>query len=53
MHVAPAAGSERGSGRQGGFSMPAQRVSHCKIEVEAPWRALQCLTPDAMQVCSV
>ena len=55
MHVAPAgpsatAAGRPAGGRQVGFAVPAQPVSHCAIEVEAPWRALQCLTPDAMQL---
>lgn len=27
-----------------------QRASNCGIEVEAGWRSLQCLTPDATQL---
>ena len=50
MHVAPAGTAATAGNRQAGFTVPARRVSHCAIEVEAPWRALQCLTPDAMQL---
>ena len=50
MHMAPAGRSAAAGGREAGFTVPPQRVSHCAIEVEAPWRALQCLTPDAMQL---
>jgi len=50
MHVAPAGTAATAGGRQAGYTVPAQHVSHCAIEVEAPWRALQCLTPDAMQL---
>ena len=50
MHVAPAGTAATAGSRKAGFTVPARRVSHCVIEVEAPWRALQCLTPDAMQL---
>ena len=41
-------GAEHG----GGFTavLPAQRVSTSDAEVEAPWRAICCLTPDATQL---
>jgi DNA polymerase delta subunit 1 len=33
-----------------GHAPPAARASRCNIEVAAPWRALACLSPDAVQL---
>jgi hypothetical protein len=44
--------SSSGAGPRGGFSVvpPDERVSTCDLEVVAPWRAIDCLTPDATQL---
>ena len=46
VHLPPAAG-----GRAGHSAVPPhERRSSCGVEVVAPWRSLQCLTPDATQL---
>ena len=50
MHVPPARGVSAGRPPAQGWAEPSHRISGCAIEVEVPWRALQCLTPDAMQL---
>ena len=47
MHIVPA-----GGGHAAGYSSvpEAQRKSTCSLEVLAPWRSLQTLTPDATQL---
>lgn len=45
-------GERASAGQHGGYIMvePNRRVSTCELEVEAPWRSLVCLTPDATQL---
>lgn len=42
-------GDAAGAG-DGGFAEAQQRTSNCAVEVEAPWRSMRCLTPDATQL---
>lgn len=46
MHLPPQVGDRAGFTR-----VPeGERQSVCELEVTAPWRSLQCLTPDATQL---
>ena len=49
MHVPPA-GHGDAKPSPPGWTLPSLRISQCAVEVDVPWRALQCLTPDAMQL---
>lgn len=49
MYV-PRGGAGPAEAAQPGFVEARERISNCAVEVEVPWQALQCLTPDATQL---
>jgi len=46
----PRGGAGPAEAAQPGFVEARERISNCALEVEVPWQALQCLTPDATQL---